>query len=433
MTEPELNQAIQSGNVAQEPDAHPPASDSPAPAASPTQEQTDFHQFIPIAVALQSTQKYLSAAPTFVPQTFQDQIQFVFDGKTYWLYFYANNQWNAIEYGSHIDYGNGSDGDVAISADTNLGRDMFYNSLTVQAGKKLFLNGFKVFSKTPINVSGTILVDGGAGGRGTDGGAATGNGSTSTGGGGGTAGVAVPSGTLKQPGPGIAGTAGLNGGGSGVQNTANGGAGVSEPNCILPNPGANGGDSGTAAIDPATGFTSNKSTGGIGGSVTQVTKAASLEIVRALNSGASAIGTNPTPGSGAGGGGGLSSAPGTSARAGGGGGGGSGAPGGIAWLCAPAINVLVGGKITANGGDGGRGGDGGIASGAAANYGGGGGGGGAPGNGGLVLLITPSYSNLGTVTASKGAPGGGGSGNSGGANGSTASAGSDGQVVQIVP
>jgi len=45
---------------------------------------------------LQSVQDFLSAAPTFIPQTFQDQIQFVFDGSNYYLYLYFNNQWNAF-------------------------------------------------------------------------------------------------------------------------------------------------------------------------------------------------------------------------------------------------------------------------------------------------------------------------------------------------
>ncbi len=31
-----------------------------------------------------------------MPQSFEEQIQFVFDGSDYYLYFYANNQWNQI-------------------------------------------------------------------------------------------------------------------------------------------------------------------------------------------------------------------------------------------------------------------------------------------------------------------------------------------------
>src|SRR5882672_6789773 len=106
MTQEEFNAAITAGDVAHEAQAssadtsHPAAeasspSTAVAASAAPTQNLT-IDQFIPILVALQSTQKFLSAAPTFVPQTFQDQVQFVFDGTSYSLYFYANNQWNKI-------------------------------------------------------------------------------------------------------------------------------------------------------------------------------------------------------------------------------------------------------------------------------------------------------------------------------------------------
>jgi hypothetical protein len=54
-------------------------------------------QFLPVLTAAQSLQTFLAAAPTFIPQTFQDQIQFVFDGTLYWLYLYINNAWQKVQ------------------------------------------------------------------------------------------------------------------------------------------------------------------------------------------------------------------------------------------------------------------------------------------------------------------------------------------------
>jgi hypothetical protein len=69
-------------------------SSTPAAASSASQSASDFEQYVPVVVGLQSTQRVLTGAPTFIPQTFEDQIQFVYDGTNYYLYFYANNQWN---------------------------------------------------------------------------------------------------------------------------------------------------------------------------------------------------------------------------------------------------------------------------------------------------------------------------------------------------
>ncbi len=101
MTEQDFTQAVNSGKVTAEEPASSDASPShtasaPAPAAQAS-EDIALQQFIPILVGLQSTQRYLSAAPTFVPQTFQDQLQFVFDGTKYSVYVYFNNQWNQVK------------------------------------------------------------------------------------------------------------------------------------------------------------------------------------------------------------------------------------------------------------------------------------------------------------------------------------------------
>jgi len=50
-------------------------------------------------------------------------------------------------------YGDGSDGDVVIAGNpTNLARDMFYDDLTVPAGKSICTKGFRIF------VNGTLII-----------------------------------------------------------------------------------------------------------------------------------------------------------------------------------------------------------------------------------------------------------------------------------
>lgn len=44
-------------------------------------------------------------------------------------------------------FGDGSDGDVTISSNTNLIRDMFYNNLTVNTGIVLNPSGFAIYVK----------------------------------------------------------------------------------------------------------------------------------------------------------------------------------------------------------------------------------------------------------------------------------------------
>lgn len=53
-------------------------------------------------------------------------------------------------------FGNGSDGNVTISANTSLSRDMYYNTLTVNSSVTLFTNGFKIFVKETLTNNGTI-------------------------------------------------------------------------------------------------------------------------------------------------------------------------------------------------------------------------------------------------------------------------------------
>lgn len=53
-------------------------------------------------------------------------------------------------------FGNGIDGNVTISTNTSLSRDMYYNTLTVDSGITLFTNGFKIFVKETLTNNGTI-------------------------------------------------------------------------------------------------------------------------------------------------------------------------------------------------------------------------------------------------------------------------------------
>jgi hypothetical protein len=57
-------------------------------------------------------------------------------------------------------FGDGSDGNVTISVDTTLTRDMYYNNLTVDSGKNLDTACFRVFIKGTLSLSGTIRNNG---------------------------------------------------------------------------------------------------------------------------------------------------------------------------------------------------------------------------------------------------------------------------------
>jgi len=57
-------------------------------------------------------------------------------------------------------FGDGSDGDVVISSDTTLTRDMYYENLTVNSGIVLTTDGFKVFVRNVLKKRGTIRNNG---------------------------------------------------------------------------------------------------------------------------------------------------------------------------------------------------------------------------------------------------------------------------------
>jgi hypothetical protein len=318
-------------------------------------------------------------------------------------------------------FGDGSDGQVTISSNTTLSRDMFYAALAVNNGVTLFTNGFRVFVRQTMTNNGTVAADGGNGANGNDG--------TSyyTGGGaGGAAGVAAySSGSLPVP---PSGKAGGNGGG--------GGCGVLGGTAGSPGANGNAGDSATKSLgSPGAaggGAGGGGSGGGGGGGPGGNAGAAGSQSGVAINvprSGIAAFNlfdTQPifaplsgsagsSSGAGGGGGGGAVIQPGVAcvAGGGGGGGGGSGAPGGFVEIFAQRI--VNNGTVAARGGSGGNGGQGGTVGGSSA-AGGGGAGGGAGGAGGVVVLVFEELTGAGVVSVVGGPGGSGGVAGTGPAN-----------------
>jgi len=298
-------------------------------------------------------------------------------------------------------YGDGSDGDVTISGNTSLSRDMYYNNLTVNTGVVLTSNGCRIFVKGTLTLTGTAKI--------AYSNVAAGNGGNGTGAAGGAAGnagaqlVGSASSTLPN------GTVGLVGkiGGFNTNGISGANGSVSQMNVQHSN-GSVGGQGGTRS----------GGNGGSGGTadytladkpiaypqciwIRTISAAINLNVI---------LGTAPSSGSGGGEG-----------ANGGGGSGGSGGSGGPVVVVARIITGS--GTIEAKGGAGGNGGNG---------FGTGNTGGGAGGNGGAGGWITLIYSdNTGwsgscIVTGGTGGTGGaGGTGGTGlpGANGSNGPAG----------
>lgn len=271
-------------------------------------------------------------------------------------------------------FGDGSDGTVTIPAGTTtLTRDMYYDNLTILAGRFLRTAGYRVFVRNTLTIAATggIHNDGTAGPDG-DG---TGN----------PGGAGAPDGSL---------IGGQQGGTSQVFN--DGGAGGDVTSMSLGGDGGDGGDG------------SDGQNGGAGGVVTPPDAQAGgwRHLDAALGYLTSAAGVQAiTGGAGGGAGGGGDSGDGGS------GGGGAGVL--VVW----ARIIANAGFIRSHGGDGGdayTGPD-------AAGNGGGGGGGGGP-----VFLVCRQYSGAGTVTS---AGGGGGAGFGTGADGED---GDGGEVLRMI-
>ncbi|MDD5527780.1 MAG: hypothetical protein PHO56_02270 [Patescibacteria group bacterium] len=308
-------------------------------------------------------------------------------------------------------FGDGSDGDVTISGNTTLSRDMYYNNLTINNGVWLNPAGFKIFVRNKLTNNGTIKSNGGDAGGGGNGTSAN-PGSGSPGGTAGTAGAAAHGdASLKGSKPGQPGGVGGSGGYAGSNGSAAAapGNGVQETNSLSPVAGASSGPGGQGG-----GSTSN-SGGGYSSSTSGSAAAAPnigvrckamiqrfLEAADAVLSSFSRYAGSSSAGGGGGGGGGAGTNGQGSYAASGGGGGGSGGNGGNIFIA--AYILINNGTIQANGGAGGNGGNGGNGY-SDGNGAGGGGGGGAGGSGGLIYLSYWLISTLGTVQALGGTKG----------------------------
>lgn len=305
-------------------------------------------------------------------------------------------------------YGDGSDGNVVISADTSLTTDMYYNNLTINTGKVLNPNGFRIFVKGTLTFLGTgkISVAGGDAGNGVD---ATPGAASNNGGAGGTKGTAkyTSTGTLPQAYDGSDGGGGASG--NSTSCSSNGGAGSAAGADIAKalsgagSAGGNGGQSSTANCTIGSGGSGRGISGTIFNKINNAIAAYFLfDVYPAFaaftNAGASGSGGGGESGRTGGGG---------HFGGGGGGGGGSGATGGVISLFARKI-VTVNGNVflDVSGGNGGNGGNGGDATAAepTGRYGGGGGGG-AGGRGGTFILIYSSKSGTGTTDITGGTGG----------------------------
>lgn len=61
-----------------------------------TDPQTDMEQFVPLLFALIRVKRHLTAAPTFIPRNFGEQIQVYHSGADYRLYIYVDKAWKYV-------------------------------------------------------------------------------------------------------------------------------------------------------------------------------------------------------------------------------------------------------------------------------------------------------------------------------------------------
>lgn len=283
--------------------------------------------------------------------------------------------------------GDGVDGDVTISVNTTLTRDMFYNSLIVNAGVNLNTGGYTIFCKGSVTVNATGLI--------TRNGNNGGNAATSSAGAAGAALAGVTTGTANAGAAGGAGT------------TGNGGSGASS--AAVSGEGGTGGVGGNGG-----GGLGGATVGGSGGN----SGVRSIRYFRDVqpNWKYTAVGTYMPLGCG-GAGGAAGGGDGVNLGRGGGGGGSSG--GGVFILC-DSLNNL--GSIQAKGGNGGNGGGS-----ALGNVGGGAGGGG--GGGGKIMILANTLTSRGTLDVSGGAAGTGSAGAGTGVAGTNGAAGNPGYAT----
>jgi len=296
--------------------------------------------------------------------------------------------------------GAGTDPATTISSDTTLARDMHYQSLTVNSGKTLKTNGFRIFVSGKLTNNGVISA---AGASGSNGGAHSKEGNNYVAGAGGAGGVGFTANNLG-------GSASGGGGGGGCalpigfsgRRICNGGDGTAGSG-ISPRLGGAGGAGGTdrgagvGAAGAGTSVTAEQTTSLINDMARFLT--ATLEGGTKINGGAGggggAGGRLDTTGTGS-----YTSAP----------GGGGGAGGGVMVIIARELENN--GLITVQGGDGGGDGTYKAPVGSSPDIGGGNGGG---GGGGAMLIVTSRLADGGTFNVDGGSGGQFSAGATGGA------------------
>lgn len=306
-------------------------------------------------------------------------------------------------------FGDGSDSVVTISEDTELTRPMYYQTLTVNSGKKLITNGYSVFCRGTLTNNGGIyevdptLIGGGAGGNGTA--IAGGDGGSKT-----------------DPAPGIFCVSVPNGSAGGFNAVGQDGSEADDKDsfyvdCDDGREGADGGAGDSAGGTGAAGKSASVATGRYCG-INYRSICNAISIAGAMSPGANVLFVAYNGNGGSAGGGGGSGC----------GGGGGGAGGWCAANLCVFANVITGtGVFYCNGGAGGDGGAG-YGSGAGSA---GGGGGGAGGNGGIILLGYGSKAGTWTTNVTGGAHGNGGAGGNGGDAGADGPDGQDGVVIEL--
>jgi len=338
---------------------------------------------------------------------------------------------------TNIFFGDGSDGNVTISSNTTLTRDMYYNNLTIADTFTLNTANFDVYVMGTLTQQGTgkLANNGGAGGNG-------GNASGATGGSAGTAGSAVAVGTSPAGQDGVVGQAGVtqpanNDGSNGVNGT-NGSAVTNALGSTGKTASASGG--GGSGSQGSGGSAGTNGTGGaVTGSKASLRDPITASVMSVLVSGTmtafSNNGQNGGTGSGAGGGG--NTAVGKSGGGGGGSGGGGAEAGFMAVFAKNIVTVGTNTFFQAKGGAGGNGGNGGDGQTGGNTGGGGGGAGGTGGNGGIICIVYKTLTGTMNTDITAGSVGTGGTGGNGqgtgtnGSNGSNGTTGFSGSVFEI--
>lgn len=303
--------------------------------------------------------------------------------------------------------GDGSDGDIVISVNTTLIRDMFYNNLTINSSITLSPDGYRIYVKNTLTGPGTIQFNGLPGTNATN--AVTG-------------------------GPGAAGAGGVQSGSGRFKNVAGGNGAVGSngsspsisPQTVASNttPGVTGSQGGAGGATGASASGVYVSPSGGVSSIEANWKMIKNKVINLIDIAATFSVITLSASASTGGAGGAGDDLGSTQRGKGGSGGGAGASGGFVVVIAGRVV----GPITciATGGVGGTGSNG-FAN-PTSFYGGGGGGAGGPG--GTVVLIYGGKTGTITYILTGGTGGTGGTGASAG-NGSSGASGNAGVSYEL--